>query len=208
MIHITKEGSREEQGVWTDEGAIRIENGKTVFQRLQEETSKGSHFITINFVDIKTFAPIRSERKQELGENAFDIKDEFHGAKVSSTCTGQPCQAKLNFGEGQTTRTTELEEPVFDYLGGLWGMLFPAFPLKENCDIRFASFSEAKGLVWIDIHVRGLEAVDAGPGKTVQAWAVEWPKTSWVFWISKEAPYVIKLVTPDPDGGSMSYEMF
>ena len=208
MIHISKDGSREQTGTWTDEGTITLENGRRVFQRVQDETSAGSHFITINFMDLQTLTPIRSERKQELGENAFDIQDQFHGTKVTSTCTGKPCQMKLNFANGQATRTMELDEPVFDYLGGVWGMLFPAFPLKENSDLRFPAFSETKGLVWIDIHIRGMETVEAAAGKKVQAWAVEWPKMNWVFWITQDAPYVIKLITPDAEDGSMSYEMF
>ena len=208
IINIDKDGTRKEQGVWTDEGIITTENGRKIFQRIQDETSPGSHFITINFMDLETLTPIRSERKQELGENPVDIKEEFHGKEVTSTCTGHPCQDKLKFADGENSRKVVLEEPIFDYMGGLWGMLFPTLPLKENADIRFPTFAETKGLVWVDIHVRGLETVEAGPGKKVQAWAVEWPSKKWVFWITKEAPYVIKLITPNPDGGSTNYEMF
>jgi Protein of unknown function (DUF3108) len=208
IVDVSKDGTRKERGVWTDEVTIKVENGRKIFRRIQDETSPGSHFVTINVMDLQTMTPIRSERKEELGENKIDIKNEFDGKEVTTDCTGRPCQEKLHFPEGQTNRKVELDEPIFDYMGGLWGMFFPALPLKENYDVRFPSFAETKGLVWVEIHVRGLETVDAGPGKKVQAWAVEWPSKNWVFWISKEAPYVIKLVTSNPDGSSTNYEMF
>ena len=63
---------------------------------------------------------------------------------------------------------------------------------------------------WVPVHVTARETVAAGPGKTAETWVVETPtrlygKMTW--WVTKEAPYVIKAVLEIPKNEDGSKEV-
>jgi hypothetical protein len=100
----------------------------------------------------------------------------------------------------------KLAESIFDYNGGLYGVLLAALPLREGLQATFPTLSEDRDeLDWITITVGKEELVDAGPGKQVLAFPVDTEgnyanKSHSTFWVSKEPPYVIKLVSTIPTG--------
>ena len=78
--------------------------------------------------------------------------------------------------------------------------------LKPYKNAAFPTLSEDRDeLDWITVVVGKEELVDAGPGKQLMAWPIDTEgnyanKSHSIFWVTKEAPYVIKLVTTIPTG--------
>jgi len=187
-------------GTWTDELAEVELDGRRVFKRTQTADYAKYHILTTytNVFDPKTMAPISQEfHRSDTGEWAHR---DFKGPLV-----------KYRRGESADpsgTRTGELrlDEAIFDYNGGMYGVLLAALPLREGYRARFPTLSEDRDEVdWVTVTVGKQEMVDAGPGKRVMAWPVDTEanyanKGHSIFWISKEAPYVIQLVTTIPAG--------
>ena len=85
-------------------------------------------------------------------------------------------------------------------------MLLASLPLQEGFRATLPTLSEDRDeLGWITVSVGKEELVEAGPGRQVLAWPVDTEghyanQSHSIFWISKEPPYVIKLVTTIPTG--------
>ncbi len=196
-------------GTWTDElSAIEL-NGRPLLKRTQlaNYAKYGIASTNINVFDPKSMAPVSLEfRRSDTGEWA---QREFNGAAVTYRRRKSAEAAKDDTGQ------LKMEEPVFDYNGGMYGVLLAAFPLEEGFTATFPTLSEDRDeFERLTFTVRKEEMVDAGPGKQVMAWPVEIddlaknPKGSHsIFWISKEAPYVIKLVTIIPSGRWLTVTM-
>ena len=111
------------------------------------------------------------------------------------------------------TGQVDLKESIFDYNGGMYGVLLAALPLKEGYTAALPTLSEDRDeLERVVITVGKQELVDAGPGKQVMAWRIDTAgnyanKSHSIFWVSKEAPYVIKLVTVIPTGNWVTVTM-
>jgi hypothetical protein len=125
---------------------------------------------------------------------------DFQGTLVKYRRGSSGDEAKTQTGQ------LELKEPVFDYNGGLYRVLLAALPLKEGFKATFPALSEDNDeLDRITVTVGKQELVDAGPGKQVMALPIDTEgnyanKSHSIFWVTKEAPYVIKLVTLIPAG--------
>jgi hypothetical protein len=189
-------------GTWTDElSAIEL-NGRHLLKRTQvaNYAKYGLATTNINVFDPKTMSPVRVEfRRSDTGEWA---QREFNGATVTYR------RRKSGEDTKDDTGQLKMEEPVFDYNGGMYGVLLAAFPLEEGLTATFPTLSEDRDeFERLTYTVRKEEMVDAGPGKQALAWPVEIddsaknPQGSHsIFWISKEPPYVIKLITIIPSG--------
>ena len=109
---------------------------------------------------------------------------------------------KAKNGTGQV----DLNEPVFDYTGGMYGVLLAALPLHEGLTTTIPTLSEDRDEPdRVLVKVGKQELVDAGPGKQVSAWRVDTEENNAnqshsIFWVTKDPPYVIKLVTVIPTG--------
>jgi len=85
-------------------------------------------------------------------------------------------------------------------------VLLAALPLKEGFKATFPTLSEDRDeLDWITCTVGKQELTDAGAGKPVMAWPIDTEgdyanKSRSIFWITKDAPYVIKPVSTIPTG--------
>jgi hypothetical protein len=186
-------------GSWTDElSAVEI-NGRHLLKRTQMADYAKYNIVTtyINVFDPKTMAPIYMDfRRSDTGEWAH--RDFEHS--VVNFRRGSSGEAKTQTGQ------LEMKEPVFDYNGGMYGVLLAALPLKAGLKATFPTLSEDRDeLDWITVTVGKQELVDAGPGKQVMAWPIDTEgnyanKSHSIFWVTKEAPYVIKLVTTIPTG--------
>ena len=187
-------------GTWTDELAAVDINGRRLFKRTQMADYAKYNIVStyVNVFDAKTMAPVSMDfKRSDTGEWAHR---DFQNAQVKYQRGSSGDPAKTQIGQ------LDLKEPIFDYNGGMYGVLLAALPLKEGFQARFPALSEDNDeLDWITITVGKQELVDAGPGKQVMAWPVDTEgnyanKSHSIFWISKEAPYVIKLVTTIPTG--------
>lgn len=187
-------------GTWTDELSQVQVNGRTLLKRTQMADYAKYNIVTTyeNLFDPKTLAPISMDfKRNDTGEWAHR---DFEGARVKYRRGDSGDQAKSQTGE------LELKEPVFDYNGGMYGVLLAALPLKEGLKATFPTLSEDRDeLERITVTVGKQELVDAGPGKQVMAWPIDTEgsyanQSHSIFWVTKEAPYVIKLVTTIPTG--------
>ncbi|HUJ40331.1 MAG TPA: hypothetical protein VLW54_07280, partial [Candidatus Acidoferrales bacterium] len=148
--------------------------------------------------DPKTMAPVSQDfHRSDTGEWAHR---EFDGNEVRFRRGDSADPAKTRTGE------LKLANAIFDYNGGMYGILLAALPLREGYKATFPSLSEDRDeLEWVTITVGKQDLLDAGNGKQVMAWPVDTEasyanKGHSIFWVSKEAPYIIQLVTMIPAG--------
>ena len=202
----TPTGQSIDGGVWTDEVEIIDFHGRKALRRTQVKMNPSKPFETIiNIVDPKTFAPIMSESK--TADGTF-WRREFNGPVVHVQQVDTP-GGKLQ--EFQTT----FDVPVFDFFGGMYGILLRTFPLKEGYSATFpADFQDNSGkefVQWAVVNVRSRENVNAAPNKQVETWIVDADlpsgSGSYRFWISDGPPYIVKLVYTGPRGGKQIFEM-
>jgi hypothetical protein len=189
MIEQRSDGTTRDGGTWSDEVVIEERDGRSVLRRTQVETRPNGRSGTyVNVVDRKTLAPIASEFS---GSRGLSRRTEFDRAgthvKWAQTVPGGTKEEK----------SYTLDRPVFDFNGGMYGMLIVGFPLKEGYSAKFPTLDDDGKVAWITFRVTGRAEVPAGPGKKVTAWVVEAdsPATAehMTFSLTKEAPYVIRL---------------
>jgi hypothetical protein len=185
-------------GTWTDELAVVDISGRHLLKRTQMADYAKYNIVTtyVNVFDSKTMAPVYMDfKRNDTGEWAHR---DFEGGRVK--------YRRGSSGDETQTGQFELKEAVFDYNGGMYGVLLAALPLKEGFKTRFPTLSEDRDeLDWITVTVGKQELVDAGPGKQVMAWPIDTEgnyanKSHSIFWVTKDPPYVIKLVTTIPTG--------
>ena len=187
-------------GMWTDELSAVEVNGRRLLKRSQMADYAKYNIVTtyVNVFDPTTMAPVSMDfKRSDTGEWAHR---DFEGARVKYRRGESADEAKAQTGQ------LEMKEPVFDYNGGTYGVLLAALPLKEGFKATLPTLSEDRDeLERVTVTVGKQELVDAGPGKQVMAWPVDTEgnyanKSHSIFWVTKEPPYVIKLVTTIPTG--------
>ena len=187
-------------GVWTDELTEVDANGRHLLKRAQTADYAKYNIVTTyaNVFDPKNMSPVSMDfKRSDTGEWAHR---DFDGALVKYRRGDSADPAKTRTGQ------LKMEEPVFDYNGGMFGVLLATLPLKEGFKATFPTLSEDRDeMDWITFTVGKQELVDAGPGKQVLAWPVDTEgnyanQSHSIFWVTKEPPYVIKLVTTIPTG--------
>jgi hypothetical protein len=178
-------GKRTDGGVWKDKIEIIDANGRAVIRRTQVDSGPEGTTTFITETDQRTMAPLRAEVTTPSGLHrvlTFE-KDHVHSVVTSAA----------------KTRETDLplSQPVFDFNGGLFGLLVDSFPLRENFTAKFPIFDPRGGIAWASYSVVGRERVPAGSGKRVEAWTVEVQDpvrvARMIFSLTKEPPYIIRL---------------
>ena len=185
-------------GAWTDELTAVDIQGRSLLKRTQM-ADYAKYNIVIhyeNVFDPKTLAPVSQDfKRSDTGEWAHRDFDKY---RVKYRRGGSDEKEKNGSGE------FDLKEPIFDYNGGMYGVLLAALPLHEGLTATLPALSEDRDeLDRILVKVGKQELVDAGPGKQVLAWRVDTEgnyanQGHSIFWVTKESPYVIKLVTVIP----------
>ncbi|HJT16945.1 MAG TPA: hypothetical protein VJ853_06150 [Thermoanaerobaculia bacterium] len=174
-------GQRTDGGIWKD----KIEIVGSVIKRTQVDAGPGGTTTFITETDQRTMAPIRAELTTPSGLHRVLTFEKDH---VHSVITA-----------GGKTRETDLplSQPIFDFNGGLFGLLVDSFPLRENFTAKFPIFDPRGGIAWASYTVIGRESVPAGNGKRVDAWTVEVQDpvrvARMIFSLTKEPPYIIRL---------------
>jgi hypothetical protein len=185
-------------GTWTDELATVEVNGLRLLKRTQLADYAKYNIVTnyVNVFDPKTMAPVSMDfKRSDSGEWAHR---DFESSRVKYRRGNSEEIAKTQNGQ------IELKEPVFDYNGGMYGILLAALPLREGLKATIPTLSEERDeLDRVVVTIGKQELIDAGPGKEVLAWRIDTEgnygnKSHSIFWVTKEAPYVIKLVTVIP----------
>jgi len=114
---IRADGTVKPQGTWTD--ALRIESagGRRVGRRTQQQLlPDGRKIVTVNVFDLETLAPL--ERDWRVFDGRF-THVEFRGREVERQAVRKP-------GEPPQTERAVLPEKVFDFNGGMYGLLLRA----------------------------------------------------------------------------------
>gem|GEM_PF-6691929 len=131
---------------------------------------------------------------------------DIRGTKVTGAAAYSP--------EAETIRFDHtLSEPIF--ADGLAGLFFASFPLIEGLTVVAPGFGWGGNcaepcLSWLTFHVVGQEGIGILGQSPIQAWIVEVPGTSGStihYWLTKEAPYLLKAVAVSPNGGKRSFEI-
>ena len=196
-----RDGRILDQGIWSDLLRLRdVDGGSKVYVRIQGMTyQKGLTSVTVNVFDPVSLAPISSEQH---GPDGRVVKRMFNGAHVETHVTPP--------GGSERVSQAELPMPVYDFNGGMYGVLFAAQKLKTGATGALPAIAEfTDDFESVPYKVIGQERIRAGSRGDVDAWVVEvGTPTTLKFWISERAPYIIRLVLPNfvPEG-DVVYEM-
>jgi hypothetical protein len=194
-------------GTWSDELAPVEVNGLHLLKRTQLADYAKYHVVStyVNVFDPKTMSPISMDfKRNDTGEWAHR---DFDKSRVKYQRSDPSDMARTQAGQ------LELKEAIFDYNGGMYGVLLAALPLKEGYTATLPTLSEDRDeLERVVVRVGKQELVDAGPGKQVLAWRIETEgkyanQSHSIFWVTKDPPYVIKLVTIIPTGNWVTVTM-
>jgi hypothetical protein len=193
------DGRQIDQGIWSDVLRRRDLGGRSVFERVQGMTySNGLMSANINRFDPDTLAPVTGEQHAPDGRV---VKRSFAGRHVSSRITPAP-------GAAEQVHDADLPVPVYDFNGGMYGILLAAQHLRlgyRGVLPAIAEFTDDYDTVPFRVVRR--ERVRAGYLGPVETWVVEVGEpTAMTFWISERAPYIIRLVLP-MNGGEASFDM-
>jgi len=196
-----------EAGVWTDKMEIVTSGGTPAMKRTQEARyKKGVRLTFVNVFNPKTMASMTFDyTRSDTGETRhLQIRDKTARFRRAPGTGDQPAQ----------DYTVTLDHRVLDFYDGLYGILLDAFPLKEGYAATFPAFDTDRAAIdWVKLNVSGRETVVGPSGQSYQAWIVrvqssQYASSTW--WLTREAPYVLKavLVTPEREGGvTITYTM-
>jgi hypothetical protein len=173
-------GHSTDGGIWKD----RIEVLDRIIRRTQVDSGPGGTTTFITETDRSSMRPIRAE---VTTPNLHRVLT-FESDHVHSSVT---------VGGKSNEKDIPISQPVFDFNGGLFGLLVDTFPLKEGFSAAFPVFDPRSGLAWAHYSVIGRERVPSGKGRTTEAWTVEVQdpvrNARMLFSLTKEAPYIIRL---------------
>jgi hypothetical protein len=193
MFSFVKDGQRKDQGIWSDVLRFREADGKRVLERVQGMTySNGLSSVTINRFDPVTLAPAYSEQRTPDGKV---VKRTFAGSHVELHFTKAP-------GEQEVVTQNDLPTAVYDFNGGMYGTLIAAQPLRIGYSGEIPAVGEFDNtFVTIPFHVVRREAIQAGFKGKLEAWVVDVGGDNPMrFWISDDAPYILRLSLPMSGG--------
>jgi hypothetical protein len=200
MTMTDPKGVAKDMGIWTDKLEEVTINGRKLMRRTQ--VSRDTNWMT-NVFDPVTMLPLSDDRRVR-GQTDF-IHRNFYGDRVK--LYGMPSdKAELEVDVAEN----KYDLPVYDFYGGMYGMLLVAAPLKEGYAAKLPSPGEFDNdLHWVPFQVLKEEMTGAGSGKQVKAWVVlsDTYQGKMKFWLTREAPYVIRLEFTAKNGNIWAWEM-
>lgn len=186
MTGTTPGGKRKDGGVWKDRIEVIDRDGKAVIRRTQLDSGPDGTTTFITETDRQTMRPIRAEVTTPAGLHRVLT---FEASRVHSVVTLP--------GKEPQEKDIAIAQPVFDFNGGLFGLLVASFPLKDDFSATFPIFDPRTGVTWAHYTVVGHERVPSGKGRTSETWTVEVQDpvrmTRMLFALTKEPPYIIRL---------------
>ncbi len=183
-----------EAGVWSDALEATTFEGRPALKRTQvaKYSKKDIQLTFVDVFDAKTMEPFTFDYFRSSDGNTRHI--DFRGEKITYR------RAETKDATPQETMA-RLDRRVFNFYG-LYGVLISTLPLRPGFEAEIPAFdTERMAIDWVPVRVKGRETVPAGAGKTAETWVVETPtrrygKMTW--WVTKQAPYVIKAVLEIP----------
>jgi len=188
------DGSHDDRGMCTDhvrlqqiDGAMRLirQEGTTTF-KLTDTGATSRLSMTFDVADAQTLAAISDE----------DVRAD--GTHVSRRFDQR--SAEVSAGADQPTSFV-LTEPVFDFNGGMAGLLLAALPLHVGYRAALPALGE-NGFETAEIRVTREEVTAAGRLGKLKTFVVDVGSApvQATYWISKSPPYVIRAEVETPNG--------
>ena len=160
---------------------------------------KGIQLTFVSVFDPKTMEPFSFDYSRSDNGNVRHV--EFGSEAViyrhTDSTDAKPEEARV-----------KLDRHVFDFYGGMYGVLISTLPLADGYAAEIPAFDTTKMAIdWVPVRVKGREIIPAGVGKKTETWVVETPTKLYgrmTWWVTKEPPYVIKAVleVPKDEDGS------
>jgi hypothetical protein len=194
-------GLAEKVGSWSDALEMTSYQGKPAMKRTQVANYE-KKAIQLKFVSV--FNPATME-PFTFDYSRSDNGDVRHVDFIGDTVTYRHTEST---GAKPEEATVTLDRRVFDFYGGMYGVLISTLPLADGYTAEIPAFDTTKMAIdWVPVRVKGHETVEAGPGKRAETWVVETPTKFYgrmTWWVRKTPPYVIKarLEVLDKEDGS------
>jgi len=168
-------------------------DGRRLWRQAQHETIGNTGVSGMSVLtDFGSFAPLVAEQRDERDGSVKRLT--YSGRDATIECGGHLCPPNMKApATGTVSRTMPLSEPGFDYWGGSYGLLFATLPLRLGAKFRVPVVHPQQGLIQLRVEVTGIERVNAGGGRMVNAYRIVTPQTGWVYHVSKKAPYWLRL---------------
>jgi hypothetical protein len=197
-------GVAEEAGTWSDSLENTVYNDQAAMKRTQiaNYKKKGIKLTFVSVFDPKTMKPFSFDYSRSDNGNVRHV--EFGSETViyrhTDSTGAKPEEAKV-----------KLDRNVFDFYGGMYGILISTLPLTDGYAAEIPTLDTNKMAIdWVPVRVKGRETVPAGAGKKTETWVVETPTKVYgrmTWWVTKEPPYVIKAVLEVPKSEDGSAEV-
>jgi hypothetical protein len=194
-------GVAEPAGTWSDSLESVEFQGRPALKRTQiaKYDKKSIQLTFVSVFDSKTMEPFSFDYSRSDNGNVrhVDFRHETVTYRHTDSTDAKPEEA-----------TVRLDRPVFDFYGGMYGVLISALPLAEGYTTELPALDTNKMAIdWVPVRVKGRETVSSGRGKTTETWVVETPTKFYgrmTWWVTKKPPYVIKarLEVPEKEDGS------
>lgn len=196
------DGKQSDAGRWTSEVKIIERDGRKLLRTyvVKYDKAGAKEFERVNLNESNTMAPL-SLHQIVAGLTAIHV--DIAGAKLKATMMPSADVAAV---AGETT----LEQAPFDL--SLYGVLLAGFPLQEGYTAQFPVFgltstsSASAILAWETMSVGAKEKVKVGT-REIEAWPVTTKLRPWTVWVTKEAPYELRVVQRFPDGSTAVSEL-
>jgi hypothetical protein len=194
----------EEAGTWSDSLESTVYSGQPAMKRTQiaKYEKKGIKLTFVSVFEPKTMKPFSFDYSRSDNGNVRHV--EFGPDAVvyrhTDSTGAEPEEARV-----------KLDRNVFDFYGGMYGILISTLPLADGYAAEIPAFDTTKMAIdWVPVRVKGRETVPAGAGKKAETWVVETPTKLYgrmTWWVTKEPPYVIKAVLEVPKNEDGSAEV-
>jgi hypothetical protein len=191
-------------GLWKDRFEVIDIDGKQYGLRIQDATFKRNNgdiaatTRTVNVFERRTMAPVtRLYERHVIGKEDSSVHIAFkRGSMVLESRNGHKIETK-----------NIAVQPAFDFDGGLFALLWLAFPLKADFAASLPSYGEdehPEKIAWYMFKVTGTERIQAGRQGPRECWIVEGESGSGPlkYWLSMDPPYIIRLQFEQPATGA------
>ncbi len=211
VVHILPDGTTQNIGFMDDQlDEVMLESAKAWKRTQTTRRVTGQSSITTNVFDRTTASPFSSDVTGSGGQyfrrtfNGTSIKRDSKLLQASQTAW----TSKLPLGEVEHVEAT-LDAPVFDFAGGMYGLLLACFPLEEGYKATFpfvAQFDEKYQTAHAEVVGKEEIHTPSGDFETFKV-VVTQPAGVLTTWVSKEAPYLIRIDASAPTWGHTRFEI-
>jgi len=204
LIFVDSLGARHAAGTVSDRLSFDSIRREVAVREQLQRAPNGTTVITRNEFDRKTLSPL-ARRFEISGRQQVTVRFDSRGASGS-----------IDDGHGARSFSIPLMRKVFDFEGGMYGLLLRGLPLEAGYATTIATLAEhidaaagPRNVHFVSVRVAGRERVPAGHDALVDTWRVEATAPDMgtlIFWLADDAPYIIRAQAPVA-GGIATYEM-